>query len=162
MSSGIFVKFSTFNGGSVNASYRDQFEAVRLSWGVDVPVDSAGGGGLSVGRATPRAFELKFGYQIGMSDIALRSVKGSSVPTINIELINPNGNLPPRKLVRYDLSNTYITSVGHVDDTGLGDDLFTVTLAPAKVVMSQFVYSAAGALTSTKTATFDFSNNIFS
>lgn len=161
MSNGIFVNFSTFKGGSVNSSYRDQFEAARVSWGVDVPV-TLGGAVPSVGKATPRQLELKLPYQVGFTDIGLASAKGTVIPTINIELVAPSGGPTPRKILRYDLTSTYITSFGLADDVGVGDDLLTVTLAPGKVVWSQYVYSAAGSLSSTKTATFDFSRSTFS
>ena len=159
MSSGIFVNFSTFKGGSTNTSYRDQFEAARVAWGVDVPVAL---GGAGAGKATPRAIELKLAYQTGFTDIGLAAAKGTSIPTIAIELVAPGGGPSPRKILRYDLTTTLITSFGLADDTGVGDDLLTLTLAPSKVVWSQFIYSAAGSLTSTKTAIFDFARNTFS
>jgi type VI protein secretion system component Hcp len=162
MSSGIYVKFSTFNGGSVNVSYRDQFEAARISWGVDVPLTLGSGGIAGVGKSTPRAMELKLPYQVGFTDIGLASSKGTVIPTINIELVAPAGGAAPKKIMRYDLTTTYITSFGLVDDTGVGEDLLTVTLAPAKVVWSQFIYNGGGTLTATKTATLDFSRNTFS
>jgi type VI protein secretion system component Hcp len=162
MSSGIFVNFSTFKGGSTNMSYRDQFEATRVAWGVDVPFALSSGGSPTPGKSTPRAIELKLAYQVGFTDIGLASAKGTVIPTINIELVAPGGGVAPRKILRYDLTSTFITSFGLADDTGVGDDLLTVTLAPSKVVWSQFIYSAAGSLTSTKTATFDFKLNTFS
>jgi type VI protein secretion system component Hcp len=161
MSNGIFVKFSTFNGGSVNSSYRDQFEAARISWGVDVPLSLSGASPMP-GKAVPRAIELKLAYQTGFTDIGLAAAKGTVIPTINIELVAPAGASVPKKILRYDLTNTFITSFGLTDDTGVGDDLLSVTLAPSKVVWSQFIYSAAGSLSSTKVATFDFSRNTFS
>ncbi len=161
MSSGIFVNFSTFKGGSTNTSYRDQFEAARVAWGVDVPYALSSGSPMT-GKSTPRAIELKLAYQVGFTDIGLASAKGTVIPTINIELVAPGGGVAPRKILRYDLTSTYITSFALTDDTGVGDDLLTVTLAPSKVVWSQFIYSAAGSLTSTKTATFDFARNTFS
>jgi len=159
MSAAIFVNFSTFKGGSNSPSYRDQFDAARVAWGVDVPLILSSGS-PNVGKPTPRAIELKLAYQVGFTDIGLASAKGTVIPTINIEFIA--GGAVPKKILRYDLTSTYITSFGLTDDTGVGDDLLTLTLAPSKVVWSQFIYSAAGSLTSTKTATFDFARNTFS
>jgi type VI protein secretion system component Hcp len=162
MSSGIFVKFSTFNGGSTDASYRNQFEAARIAWGVDNPLTLGAGGIPGVGKSTPRVFDLKLAYQVGFTDIGLASAKGTAIPTINIELVALAGGAAPKKILRFDLTGTYITSFGLADDTGVGDDLLTVTLAPSKVLWSQFIYNPGGTLTSTKTATFDFVRNTFS
>lgn len=94
-------------------------------WGADASVSNVRGLGISVGKATPEAFNLQLGTGLAQASFTTALLKGIDFASVEIEAYSPVSHTPGQVVQEYKFSNVFATKVSTSSNSSgqTGNDL---------------------------------------
>ena len=148
-----FMLINGIAGDSTDTAHGSWIRVNSLSWGVNMPTGTLSSGSPTVGRATSDKLNLSIPTGIWTNKLLATLVRGTLVPQVVIDHVNPNG----RTSYRLTLGNVLLTRYGNsTSASNVPMEEFDIAIGSYR---AEFYFVAADGRVTTAAGGWNFTTN---